>query len=250
MGLLDIFFDKDKKQQRQVQSLKKKLHSMWSQSPDRNYAAEQLRDIGTPEAIDVLLERFKLNAQNTTYDNEEKLYLYELLVALGPSIVEPIQSWVRKEELQVNWALRVLDALLDKDAMADFLTTLLQELDTEYTRDPEKKHQLILRAQKYTDHDPLQEQIARFVMDDNEGIRFISVTHLTTLERPWLQAAFQGNLRFEDSGRILDLVGDYLVQHPEWTALPDPADEKARRDLLERLPPRFLLTPEGHLRAK
>ncbi|MEO1271603.1 MAG: hypothetical protein AAFX99_26215, partial [Myxococcota bacterium] len=85
MGFLDFLFSKEKAQEREITKLRKTLTNMWVQSPERNYAAEQLRNIGTDDALMVLMERFKHNAQNTTYDNEEKLYAYDLLVSMGPS---------------------------------------------------------------------------------------------------------------------------------------------------------------------
>jgi len=250
MGMLDFLFDKDKKQERQLQSLRKKLLNMWVQSPERNYTAEQLRDIGTPEAITILCERFKLNTQNTTYDNEEKLFIYDLLVNLGESAIEPVKAVVLEEEQQVNWPMKVLGDLLDRQEMADFLCQLLTAMTIDYTRDPEKKEQLILRASKFSDIEDIQKQVARFLTDDNEGIRFHAANQAVTHDADWAHQALQANLRFEDSGRILQVVCDRFVEKGDWTALEDLADEDARRDLQERLPNRYLLTEEGFLRLK
>ena len=70
MGFLDFLFSKEKAQERQLEKIRKTLTNMWVQSPERIYAAEQLRNIGTDEALIILMERFKHTNKNTTVDNE------------------------------------------------------------------------------------------------------------------------------------------------------------------------------------
>lgn len=250
MGMFDFLFNKEKAQERQLENLRKKLCNIWVQSPDRYMAAEQLRDIGTPEAIGVLYERFKVQVKNSTYDNQEKLDLVDMLVYKGSDAIEPAKDFVRREQTAINYPMRVLDELLTSAQMAEFIVELLGAMDIDYERDPEKKEQLVLRAQEYTDFDEINAQVARFAADDNETIRFLAVNHTVARgDHEYVHEAMRHNLRFEDSGRILNVVCEYLV-NKEVGALPEDADEETRADLTERLPSIYYLTEEGYVRRK
>ncbi len=249
MGMFDFLFDKEKAKTRQIEKLRKKLTNIWVQSPDRYLAAEQLRDLNDDEAWRAMLDRFKTQVKNTTYDTQEKLDMCDMFVTQGGARVIPVvQGYIRANTNHINFPMRILDDLMPSNDMAEFLTTLLSEMDIEYERDPEKKEQLILRAEKFKDFDELKEQVARFVADDNETIRFLAVNQvLNHSEDPW--DSLRVNLRFEDSGRILNLVCERF-RDTDQCALENLEDQDAREDLTERLPNEYFLTEEGFIRPK
>ncbi len=249
MGLLDFIFDKDKAQVKQVDRLRKKLINIWVQSPDRNYAAEQLRDIGTPEALTALLGRFKVNVKNSTYDNEEKLYIYDMFVLRGAEVIEIVKAFIRNEEVQVNWPMKILDDLLPSDQMAEFIEELLASMSVDYERDPEKKEQMILRAGRFSDFEQVAQQVARFTVDDNENIRFLAVSQVIQQDHPWAIEALRNNLHLEDSGRILRIVCDHLIAKGEVGYVGD-ADDEIRMRLVERLPREYFIDDENNLHRK
>lgn len=249
MGMFDFLFNKEKAQANQIDKLRKKLTNIWVQSPDRNYAAEQLRDIGTEEALRALLERFKINVKNSTYDNEEKLYVYDMLVAKGPAVIELIKDYIRKDEASANWPMRVLDDLLTSEQMATFITELLEAQTIDYQRDPEKKEQLILRAGNYPDYEALARQVARFTVDDNENIRFLATSQTLERDADWALEALRENIKLEDSGRILNQVCDRFIALDTQAVL-DLEDEGLVSRIKARLPSIYFLTEDGHLRRK
>lgn len=250
MGFLDFIFDKEKAQERQIEKLRKKLTNIWLQSPERNYAAEQLRDMGTDAALLALMERFKHTAKNTTYDNEEKVYVYDLLVSLGPQIIDVVKTFIAREPDQVNWPMRVLDDLLSGDEMAAYIQELLAGMDVDYERDPSRKEQLILRARELKTYTDLQKEVARFTVDDHETIRFVAVSTVADHDEDWAREALRANLRLEDSGRIRAISCEAIAQAEDWPLLEDPEDAEARAEISANLPNTFFISDEGFLRAK
>jgi hypothetical protein len=246
-----IFGDKDSQQNKKVENLRKKLNNIWVQSPDRYYAADQLLEIATPDAFEAILERFKTQVQNTTYDIEEKQYLCDRLVNIGEPVVDIIKDVVRKEELQINWPMRVLEDILPDHKIAEFIQELLASMDLDYMRDPEKKQQLILRANSYKDYEDLAREVARFASDDSEAIRFQSVSQVVERDTDWAAAALQDNLRIEDSGRILALVSQWFVDHPQYKAIEDIDDVEVHEvDFVrDHLPRGYSLTDDGYVRG-
>ncbi len=247
MGLLDFLFDKEKAKAREIEKLKKKLTNPWVQSPERNYAAEQLLDIGTDEAIRASLERFKMNVQNATYDSEEKMYLFNMLVGMGPTIVDVVKDAVRKEPQQVNWLMRILDDMIKREDLVAFICELLEGMDIDYERDPEKKEQLLLRAKGFMDHQDLQQQVARFIVDDSEAIRFVAASQVVEHKEDWAQEALRDNLALEDSGRVLNLVCEAFIAN-EWLAWDTSSDDtQALERIRMRLPKEYSLNDEGFI---
>jgi hypothetical protein len=249
MGFLDFLFDKKKARARQIQKLRKKLTNIWMQSPDRNDAASQLFQIGTPAALHALMDRFKIKTQNTTYDIEEKNYIYDMMAGAGPGIAEVVKGNVRNEPAVINWQMRVLEDVLPSQEMAVFITELLAGMDIEYERDPQKKEQLLLRAQGYPDFEDLQREVARFTVDDNEDIRFQSVSAVIKSDDDWARHALRENLRVEDSGRLFEMVCQRFIEKA-WTVLEDLNDEERRQEISDALPSKFVLTKDALVRRK
>ena len=249
MGFLDFIFSKEKAQERQLEKLRKTLTNMWVQSPERNYAAEQLRNIGTDDALMVLVERFKHTAQNTPYDNEEKVYVYDLLVSMGPVVIEVVKRFVHEEPEKINWPMKVLDDLLTGEEMASYIQSLLAAMDVDYARNPEKKEQLLIRSRNFASHEGLQKEIARFIVDDNEVSRFIAADAVSKHDTDWAAQALRDNLRLEDSGRVLTIVCDKLVE-TEWKAIDDMEDADELQTVTENIPNAYFLTEEGTLKRK
>lgn len=252
MGMFDfIFGDKDSQQNKKVENLRKKLNNIWVQSPDRYYAADQLLEIASPEAFQAILERFKTQVPNTTYDIEEKQYLCDRLVNIGEPVVDIIKDVIRKEELQINWPMRVLEDILPDHQIAEFIQELLGAMDLDYMRDPEKKQQLILRAASYKDYEDLAREVSRFVADDSEAIRFQAASQVVERDTDWAAEALRHNLRIEDSGRILALTCQWFVDHPQYKAVEDIHNvEPHEVDFVrENLPSGYTLTEDGYVRA-
>lgn len=242
MGILDFLFSNKSR----VEKLEDKLTSMYAQDAERRYAMEELREIGTPEAVRALLTRFEETSHNHTTDPEEKQDVYSVLVDLGRrgevEVDEIIIDYLREADEKINWPLKVLSELNSYDDMVDVITELLEATDIGYRRTPEKKQELMLRAAEFQDRQ-LAEQVARFLEDDNETIRFLAVDAIMAQEEDDLaEEPLRDRLREETSIRIVQKVTDIFYDNPGWTI---PEDE--REEVEQNLPDGFGVHDKGHI---
>lgn len=249
MGFLDFLFDKETKEKRRIEKLEKKLTHMYVQDAERQYALDELRRIGTPEAIRAILSRFEETSHNHTTDAEEKDQVYSVLVDLGrrgeTDVVGVITDYVKENEENINWPLKVLTDLLTYDEMVEVLVELLEDQDIGYRRSPDKKQELMLRAAEFEDR-RLAEQLVRFLEDDNETIRFLAVDALMAQNEDDLaEEPLCERLLLEDSLRIVQKITDIFVDNPGWT-IPD--DDQEEVD--ELLPEGFGVHKKGHIYRK
>ena len=217
MGLLDIFFDKEKSAERKLQKHEKKLTNMYVQAAERQWVVQELAQLGTTEAAGVLLKRFTENNPNTTLDIEEKELVYDTLVRMSRNsevdVVGEIKRFVLETEVKINWPLKVLADLLPLDAYVSFLVEVLQTCDTAYQRTVEKKQELMLQAIEHSSPE-LAEQIGRFLHDNNETIRFLAFDAAFKQEHAdALSQAFFERMVEEDSGRIVEKIIGALPDH-------------------------------------
>ncbi len=246
MGFLDFLFDKEKAEQRKVRKLRKTLTNMYVQPPERKYAIQQLRDIGTPAAVEALLARFEDNAPNTTVDADEKTYVYESLadMAADPELDVRgiIIKYLHRREEKINWPMKVLTDLLDYGEMVDLVRELLEECGSSYQRNPEKKQELVLRSAELKD-EALTRELLRFLDDLNETIRFLTVEAL--LKHGYdeiIEEPLRERLSEEDSIRIIKKIAEAFAEHKDWKV---PEDE--REDVEHMLPEEYGLHKDGYI---
>ncbi|MGM0558598.1 MAG: hypothetical protein ACQEVA_19590 [Myxococcota bacterium] len=246
MGFLDFLFDKEKAAERKVGKLKKTLTNMYVQPPERKYAIQQLRDIGSADAIDALLARFKEQAPNTTVDVDEKEYCYEMLADMSAhpdkDVRSRVEKYLREHDERINWPLKVLTDIVPQEEMIGFIAELLADCNTEYTRSPEKKQELVLRAAEI-DSEELSKQVARFAADDNETIRFLAVEALVKRADDGLvQEVFRERIREETSIRILKKIAEVFADNKDWII-----PEEEREEINRMLPDEYGVHKKGHI---
>jgi hypothetical protein len=246
MGLLDFLFDAEKKEERKYAKLEKTLKNMYVQAAERGFTIEELRDLRSPEAVRVLLKRFAESAPNTTVDLEEKERVYDVLVELGAetsfSVVDLVSEYLRKADGHINWPLKVLTDLLSRDQFVEFLTELLGDLSAEYTQYPEKKQELMLRAQEFQD-EKLAAELVRFLEDMNETVRFLAVDAVLAQDLPDLVVEpLAQMLAREESLRIVQKLGAAFASHQAWQIPQD-----LRAEVAESLPDEFGVHDKGHI---
>ncbi|MEC9441786.1 MAG: hypothetical protein VYE40_11830 [Myxococcota bacterium] len=223
MGLLDFLFDKEKSAERKLQKAEKKVTNMFLQAPERQYVFTELRDVGTSEAVWILLQRYNENNPNTTLDIEEKQLVFDILKRMArdadADVIGQVKRFVLEKEEKINWPMKVLQALLPEDEYIAFIVEVLETCQTEYQRTVEKKQELMLRSTELEDP-ALADQIARFICDDNETIRFLAFdAALNQKGTEALSEAMFSQFLTEESGRIQQklpqLVGRRDVIVPE-----------------------------------
>jgi HEAT repeat protein len=245
MGLLDFLFG-GSSQERQLEKLEDTLTNMYKQDSERRYAIQDLRDMRSPEAVEVLLTRFGETAPNTTIDAEEKEFVYDVLVELGQTTELDIRGQViehlKETDEKINWPMKVLTDLLDYDEMADVIAELLDTCTTGFKRNPEKKQELMLQATEVRS-ERLAEKLVPFLDDANETIRFLAVDAVAHQGyEDIIKEPLRQRLVDEDSFRIIKKIVEVFLDHQGWTI-----PEEAQPDVERALPEEFGIHKEGHI---
>src|SRR6201986_4489941 len=138
MGLMDLFGGGKGRLNKHIARAKNKD----AQSADRFSSLEVLRDDASPEAIEGLLGRFTIRYDKSIEDEQEKQWVFDELVKLGPKILPQLHAHLRSAE-SIAWGLKVLHDVAPMDDAWPILADLCERHDNTYTRDPSKKIQLL-----------------------------------------------------------------------------------------------------------
>ncbi|HWV37436.1 MAG TPA: HEAT repeat domain-containing protein [Vulgatibacter sp.] len=177
MGLFDLFGRSSKdKEAKRIRDLTKKAHEKYGDPAMRSRALEGLRDIGTPEAIAALIQRFTVHLEPGITDAEEKEYVFGMVTGFGEKAVQPLVDFLRRSD-SVAWALRCLEELVPQDELVGILTDLLHKLSQEYARDPEKKVVLINRLVTIRD-ERIPKAVEPFLEDPSDEVVTAALTNL------------------------------------------------------------------------
>ncbi|MFW5875602.1 MAG: HEAT repeat domain-containing protein [Myxococcota bacterium] len=186
MGLLDLFSKKSGVEKHAARVANKR-----AQAQDRWESIRALGAMKTPEAVDALLVRLTFTVDPSITDQEEKEAVQEAIVEAGEAAVEPLRRFLRSTD-SIARPLRCLDKLLDEGEVVAELLSLLEGMDTEYERDPQKKTELLAALEDRRD-ERIVDAVRRFLDDINEPVRFCAVGALVA----------QGETREEDVRTIL-----------------------------------------------
>lgn len=169
MALTD-YFSKEGRKARSLQKMIQRAGDKHAQSPDRFRALELLRDDGSPEAILGLLRRFSFVYDKTIEDEQEKEWVYQELVALGPKILPVLRKYMRESET-LGWALKLLEQVAKGEDLQHALVQLCEQNDNAYVRDPSKKIQLVHFMGEHRSAQ-VAELLFQYLEDIDEGVRF------------------------------------------------------------------------------
>jgi len=136
LGFFDIF---NRSPAQKAEKLRAKLSQKYGDPTIRQTAIVALGELQVPEAIDVLLGRFTFSVEPQTRDAEEKEEVFKLLCERGEEAVELVQAFLKRYEVGISWALRVLENILPEEKTIAFTCDFLEKLSRTYTRSPEKK---------------------------------------------------------------------------------------------------------------
>ncbi|MHB8418049.1 MAG: HEAT repeat domain-containing protein [Myxococcales bacterium] len=176
MPLLDMFSAEGK-----LRRLTKKITEKYGPPENRQKAIETLASLGTPAALAALLMRFTISSDPSITDAEEKQHVFELIVDAGDQAVGPLRDFLRRQD-SVSWALRALVEILPLTEVANTVLDELARIGPEYTRDPEKKVQLITWLAEHrgeTVHPRLGEVLIPFLEDMSDDVKLAAVRTLS-----------------------------------------------------------------------
>ena len=156
-----------------IQKHAARLGNKRAQAQDRWESIKTLREMGNAAAVEALLQRFTYTSDPSITDQEEKEAACEAIIAVGEPALDPIRNFLRKNDT-LSWCLRMLRALLEPEAVVGVLLELLDDMDTDYERDPQKKNQVLAILEDTVDP-RITDAALRFVDDVNETARFNAV---------------------------------------------------------------------------
>lgn len=197
MGLFDFFGSKKSPVEKHAARVADKR----AQAPDRWEAIQALGAMKTPEAVQALLGRFGMYADPSITDQEEKEEAFRLIVETGAPAIEPVIANLRRTD-SLGWPVKLLDRLVPPERVVTELLAVLDTMDTEYSRDPSRKVQLLQALEDRRDP-RIAGALERFLEDVNETARFHVVAALFAQEDPSpARTAAQRALAREDSVRV------------------------------------------------
>ena len=243
MGVFDLF-SKDGRQQRARDRNISRAVNKYAQSPDRMKALQALRDDGSPEALYGMLRRFGMMYDKTIEDEQEKDWVFEVLLEKGAAIVPPIKKYLFTAD-SVSWPLRLLDRVAGKEEELEVIKAVLERHEPGYERDPTKKIQLLnhLAAVKDERVPPL---IVPYLADMDEGVRYAAAEALLRhkneeiAREPLLQQFISDS---EDSLRIRIQIAEGFADLG-WLV------KGHRGEVEKKLPEQYQLDRDGHIKKK
>lgn len=226
--------------ERQIQRLRKKVKEPHGDPSVRQNAAQKLFEMGTPEALSALLDRFTISVSPSVLDEQEKEQVYTWLVELGERAVPPLVEFLKRERA-VHWPAKALQAILDPDRQAREFAALLSYLWDHPPATAIPKAQLI-RALGDLWSEELDRTVRQFLQDDDDDVRLAAVHYLMERsEEAGRDDVIRCYLDSADRPRIRNQILEYFVERGWSVRGHRPAVE-------ETLPPGFTLTREGKVR--
>lgn len=233
MGLLDIFSRKGALGKHAGRVANKR-----AQNPDRWESIQALAGMKTTEAADALLKRFTFRIDPSITDQEEKDAAFHGIIDAGEAAIEPVRRFLHSSD-SISWPLKMLEQLLPPDQVVSELLALLDRMDTEYERDPEKKIQLIAYLEDRKDP-RIVAAVKPFLDDVNETVRFHGAgAILAQDEAEQGSDAMLDALVKEESVRVRARILDGFLER-EW-AIP----KERIGDVRPKLPQGWAIDPQG-----
>ena len=242
---------------------RKRLTQKWGPSENRMAAMDKLTDIGTPEAIRALLQRFTIQCENGVIDETEKKQVGDAILSFGERAIEPIRQALREID-QISWPLALLRQILsdDEERFIVELAALLEDFDVDYMRNPEKKVAVMTFLAGLEDPDddeeptdlvrsarpPVDARIAaaavKFLEDEDEEVRYLAVTALARQGDEVAREPLIALLIDEGASRRFRMRVAEDLSKTDWTV------KGYRRQAEEALPQGFKLDRQGRVRDR
>lgn len=237
MDLLSLFRPSP---ERQIAKARKRVKEPHGDASVRIAAAEKLHQMGTPEALRALLDRFQIAVSPSVQDEQEKEQVLFWIVEHGEEALDPLMRFL-KSERQVYWPLRALREILDEKQLIARLEEILRYHWENPPASPEPEAQMIRSLG--TLHSPGLEEVVRRHLDSrDDDIRLAAIDYL--FEQPEddvREDILECYLASEDRPRIRAHILEKL-EEKSWSV------KGYRPRIEETLPEQYGLTRDGLLR--
>lgn len=194
-----------------------KLVNQNVQHEDRLRAAEVLAEMNTDESLFGLLKRYDMTLEKGYMDQDEKVYVRDLLVEKGQAAIDPIRRFLKFSD-NVNWPERILSNILNDDqaVVGTLLEVIEEERDSGDMKGP-KRAKLISLLIKYTDP-RIPSVVTSFLHDFDESVRFTAVCVLDEQGDPSCRQALIDVMSgtTEESVRVKQRILEVFTKH-QWS---------------------------------
>ena len=215
-----------------------------AQAVDRWDSIQALSKLRSGAAAGALMARFTFQVDPSITDQEEKDAAFEGVLAAGADAIPPICQFLERAE-SISWPVKMLDRLATPEFVVGTLISLLEAMDTEYERDPQRKIQILANLAERNDPG-IETAVTRFVRDANETVRFHAGGALLAQTPPTDDArlALQAALLAEESVRVRTRILDGFIANG-WAF-----DEPTGVQLRPLLPTGYLLDGKSTVRKR
>jgi HEAT repeat protein len=219
MGLFDLFSKKSDQASapkakatspKELARLARLVSDKLAQNYDRQDAITALSQLKNEEGSRALLRRFDFSMEPGITDQEEKVAALEGIVAAGDVALEPIRSYCERAE-SLTWALKALRRIVPQERLVAEHLQLLEQFDTDYTRNPEPKIQLITALEDFKE-DPVRTAVEPFLLDTNESVRFHAVGTVFAMDNTESVTPLVESMLEEESLRVKNRTAGGLAQ--------------------------------------
>jgi HEAT repeat protein len=209
------------------------------QNYDRQEAIQALSEMGTADAVQVLLKRFTFHMDPSITDQEEKDAAFRGILRAGRDAIEPVRAFAARAE-SLAWPMKIIKALVDEGEYTEELLRWLSKWDTDYAKFVDPKVQLLVALEEVRDP-RIREGVERFLEDVNEPARFHAASTLVAQGDAEAVGALSKLIIEEESVRVRTKVTEGLAARA-W-----PIPEDTRSAVRNVLPAGYTLDGAGRV---
>ena len=240
MGLKSLFFGGGKsKEERQVEKLKNKLMNPHRQTDERMWVMQSLAEIGSLQAIEVLLSRFTFQTDSSMIDGNEKERCHAFLVEIGEPAAEPLRAYVIGKK-NMYWPLSAFRSIRGDEEAETLLVEAIESLDHGYAEEERRKTELFSNLREFKT-DRVFEMLKSALTDTNDDVRVIAVEGLIGFgQKLALPPLIEVVANTEESARIRTVIMEVLAD-TGWSLM------KHRARLMGNLMPAYDIGGDGKI---
>ncbi|MFH1727248.1 MAG: hypothetical protein ABIA04_02370 [Pseudomonadota bacterium] len=140
MGLIEFFGKrKEQKAQKQLHRYCNIVANKKLKNEDREIAIEELKKIGSKEAIFGLLHRYDFIYEKLIEDRQEKELVMSIVLSFKEKSIAPLKKYL-KESSTVGWPVKILKELIPEEEVVSLLLEVLTTEEMSFQRDEMEKN--------------------------------------------------------------------------------------------------------------
>lgn len=236
MDLFSLFRSSPEKQ---IEKMRKKVREPHGDPATRMNGAHRLAEMGTPEALLALLDRFTINVSPSSQDEQEKEEVLSWIIQMGEKAVPPLVQFLKRER-QVYWAMRALRETLEEEEFSEKINGVLKDHWENPPASSDPTAQLIRLLE--VESSQLVDTVTLFLGDEADDVRLAALDYLfDRSEDRSRESALECYLDSEDRPRVRNHILERFAQEG-WSV------KGFRPKVEETLPEGYALTRDGKVR--